>query len=96
MRRLQKINVLGHKVKIKYKTWPDGQFGSCDPDTRTIKLSHACLDDDELYWSTLVHEVMHMIFHMAGIAYMESNNEEAYVRCIESLVLPWIDQNRPQ
>lgn len=96
MKRLQKIKVLGHKIKIEYKTWPDGQFGSCDPDSRTIKLSHACLDDDELHWSTLVHEVTHLIFYMAGISFMESNSEEAYVRCIENLVLPWIEENRPQ
>ena len=34
-----------------------------------------------------------MIFGMAGIAYMESNSEEAYVRCIESLLIPWIMEN---
>ena len=96
MKRLQKIKVLGHKIKIEYKTWPDGQFGSCDPDSKLIKLSHACLDDDELHWATLVHEVMHMILHMSGISYMENNSEEAYVRCFENLILPWIEENRQQ
>lgn len=95
MRKLRNITVLGHKIKIEYKTWNDGQFGSCDPDNRLIKLSHACLDDDELHWATLSHEVMHMIFHMAGISFMEGNSEEAYVRCIESLILPWIEANKP-
>ena len=96
MKRLQKINVLGHSIKIEYKTWHDGQFGSCDPDNRVIKLSHACLEDEALHWETLKHEVMHMILHMSGISFMESNNEEAYVRCIENLILPWIEDNRPQ
>lgn len=94
MKKLQNIKVLGHKIRIQYKTWHDGQYGSCDPDSKLIKLSHACLKDRELHWSTLVHEVMHMIFHMSGISYMESNSEEAYVRCIESLVLPWIEDNQ--
>jgi hypothetical protein len=96
MKRLQKIKVLGHKIKIEYKTWPDGQYGSCDPDSRTIKLSHACLDDDELHWSTLVHEVMHMVIGLTGISYMEGSNEEVYVRCVENLILPWIEENRPK
>ena len=96
MRKLRNITVLGHKIDIEYKTWHDGQFGSCDPDNRLIKLSHACLDDDELHWATLSHEVMHMIFHMAGISFMEGNSEEAYVRCIESLILPWIEENKPK
>ena len=95
MRKLRNVTVLGHKIEIEYKTWHDGQFGSCDPDNRLIKLSHACLDDDELHWATLSHEVMHMIFHMAGISFMEVNSEEAYVRCIESLILPWIEANKP-
>ena len=95
MRKIRNVTVLGHKIKIEYKTWHDGQFGSCDPDNRLIKLSHACLDDDELHWATLSHEVMHMIFHMAGISFMEVNSEEAYVRCIESLILPWIEANKP-
>ena len=90
---MKSINVLGHKVKVEYKTWSDGQFGSCDPDNKLIKLSHACLKDDELHWSTLVHEVMHIIFHMAGITHMEANNDEPYVRCFENLVLPWIANN---
>ena len=93
MKRLRSVMVLGHRIKVHYKTWPDGQFGSCDPDNRSIKLSHACLDDDELHWSTLVHEVMHVIFHMAGVSFMDQNNDEPYVRCFESLVLPWIANN---
>ena len=94
MRRLRNITVLGHKIDIKYKTWACGQFGSCDPDNRLIKLSHACLDDDELHWATLVHEVVHMILWLSGITHMEENNEEVYVRCFENLVLPWIEENR--
>jgi hypothetical protein len=31
-----------------------------------------------------------MIFEMTGIAFMEVNDEEAYVRCVENLVIPWV------
>ena len=93
MKPIKSVNVLGHKIKVEYTTWDDGQWGSCDLDNRSIKLSRQCLKDDEQHWATLVHEVAHMIFGMAGIAYMESNSEEAYVRCIESLLLPWIMGN---
>ena len=93
MRKLRSIDVLGHRIKIEYKTWACGQFGSCDPDNKLIKLSHACLDDDELHWATLTHEVMHMIMWLTGISFMERNDEEVYVRCFENLVLPWIEEN---
>ena len=34
-----------------------------------------------------------MIFGLTGISFMEGNNEETYVRCIEALVIPWIFEN---
>ena len=54
-----------------------------------IKLNKKCLKDPEQHWWTLVHEVTHLIFEMTGIAFMENNDEEAYVRCVENLVIPW-------
>ena len=35
-----------------------------------------------------------MIFRITGIAYMERNEEEAYVRCVENLVIPWIFEHK--
>ena len=35
-----------------------------------------------------------MIFEMTGLAYMERNDEEAYVRCVENLLIPWILENK--
>jgi hypothetical protein len=34
-----------------------------------------------------------MIFEMTGLAFMELNDEEAYVRCVENLVIPWVLEN---
>jgi len=31
-----------------------------------------------------------MIFELSGIAFMAENDEEAYVRCVENLVIPWV------
>jgi len=93
MKRLRSIKVLGHKVKIEYTTWEDGQWGSCDLDNRIIRLSRQCLTEPHQHWNTLLHEVTHMIFGLTGISFMEGNNEETYVRCIEALVIPWIFEN---
>jgi len=27
---------------------------------------------------------------MTGVAFMAENDEEAYVRCVENLVIPWV------
>ncbi|MGB2010566.1 MAG: hypothetical protein ACPIG6_06285 [Akkermansiaceae bacterium] len=88
-KRIRSVTVLGHKIRVVYTTWPDGQWGECDLDNRTIKLSEACLDDPAQQWLTLVHEVTHMILGITGLSFMEHNNEEAIVRCI----VPWLEEN---
>ena len=69
-------------------------WGECLIDDKVIKLNKKCLEDSEQHWWTLVHEVTHMILRMSGVAFMEENDEEAYVRCIENLVIPWVLKNQ--
>ena len=88
MKRLYFVDVLNVKIKIVYEEMED--WGECFMDDKLIKLNKKCLTDPEQHWWTLVHEVTHMIFEMTGIAFMELNDEEAYVRCVENLVIPWV------
>jgi len=88
MKRLSFVEVLNVKIKIVYEEMED--WGECFMDDKLIKLNKKCLKDPEQHWWTLVHEVTHMIFEMTGIAFMENNDEEAYVRCVENLVIPWV------
>ena len=92
-KRIRSVQILGHKIPVIYTTWPDGQWGECDLDNRVIRLSQACLLDAHQQWLTLVHEVTHMIFGLTGLSFMEDNNEEAFVRCIEGCVVPWLEAN---
>jgi Zn-dependent peptidase ImmA (M78 family) len=91
MRKVSSINVLDHKIKVVYEEMED--WGECFMDDKLIKLNKKCLKDPEQHWWTLVHEVTHMIFEMTGLAFMENNDEEAYVRCVENLVIPWVLNN---
>ncbi len=88
MKKLSSVEVLNKKIKIIYDEMED--WGECLMDDKAIKLNKKCLTDPEQHWWTLVHEVTHMIFEMTGIAFMEINDEEAYVRCVENLVIPWV------
>jgi len=91
--KLSEISLLGHTIKIIYcDSMQD--WGRCDIDKKEITLSTRCLKDTKDYSSTLIHEVTHMVFEMSGIAYMKKNDEEAYVRCVESLLIPWIFENK--
>ena len=93
MKKLTSIIVLDHKIKIEYVKDPDN-WGECDSDKMIIKLSTDCLKDPRIHSTTLMHEVTHMILRLSGVAFMEENDEEAYVRCIENLVIPWMLKNQ--
>jgi hypothetical protein len=93
MKKLSYVTVLDHKVKIKYSDDKEN-WGECDSDKMVITLSTDCLKDPKLHFWTLVHEVTHMILRLSGVAFMEANDEEAYVRCIENLVIPWVLKNQ--
>lgn len=93
MKKLSFVNVLDHKVKIVYSDNKEN-WGECDSDRMVITLSTECLKDAQIHFATLVHEVTHMILRMSGVAFMEANDEEAYVRCIENLLIPWVLKNQ--
>ena len=90
--RVKSLRVLGRGIRIKYADIEE--WGLCDNDQLTIFLSLKCIDDPRQHWLTIIHEASHMIFRLTGLAFMERNEEEAYVRCIENLVIPWIFEHQ--
>lgn len=92
MGKVSSIVVLEHEIKIEYCDMED--WGQCLLDEKIIKINKKCLKDPNQHWWTIIHEVTHMIFEMSGIAFMECNDEEAYVRCVENLVIPWVLKNQ--
>lgn len=93
VKKLSEISLLGQTIKIEYCQSMD-DWGTCDIDQKKITLSTRCLKNSKDHTSTLIHEVTHMVFEMSGIAYMRKNDEEAYVRCVESLLIPWVFENK--
>ena len=91
MKKLSSVEVLGKKIRVIYEDMDD--WGECSTDDKFIKINKKCLKNPDQHWWTLVHEVTHIIFEMSGVAYMERNDEEAYVRCVENLVIPWVLNN---
>jgi len=91
--KLSNISLLGQTIKIEYCSSIE-DWGRCDIDKKIITLSSKCLKNLKDHSSTLIHEVTHMIFEMSGVAYMEHNDEEAYVRCVEGLLIPWLIENK--
>lgn len=88
--KLTSVRVLGKRIRIQYSDIEE--WGLCDNDQLLIILSKKCINQPEQHWLTLIHEATHMIFRLTGVAYMDRNEEEAYVRCVENLVIPWLLQ----
>lgn len=93
IKRLKNIKLMGKTIDIVYKDLENGDWGECDIDNLTIVLNTKCLKDKKHHWWTLAHEATHMIFELSGVAFMEKNEEEAYVRCVENFVIPWVLEN---
>ena len=88
------LDILGRKVEVVYEDDLEA-WGECDSDFLIIKIrTEATTKNPEFLFQTILHEVTHMIFRLSGVAFMENNDEEAYVRCVESLVIPWVLQNK--
>ena len=90
--RVKSLRVLGRRIRVRYSEMEE--WGLCDNDQLTIFISLKCIDDPKQHWLTIIHEVSHMIFRLTGLAFMERNEEEAYVRCIENLIIPWIFEHK--
>lgn len=88
MRKLNKINIMGRKVKIVYKK-TDDLHGSFDGDKHIIELDKSVLLDPELYEATLIHECIHAVLFYSGLnELLTDEKEEAIVRSLEYNLLP--------
>jgi len=94
MEKVNIVEVLGYNVRVLYSKALTEEWGNCCIDTKTITLSEECIGQPTQHWDSLIHEVTHMIFGLTGLAHMDSNDEEAYVRCVENLVVPWALANQ--
>jgi predicted SprT family Zn-dependent metalloprotease len=53
-----------------------------------IRLSTKTLVKRSLIRETLRHELMHAALSIAGVSYAEHPDEEAFVRCMDTLFFP--------
>jgi len=81
----------GHRVKIKvvenFEDW-----GEYDHDEKTISVSSRAMKSKAFYLSTLRHEMVHAALAIGGVAFSESMEEEAIVRCMDELFFPAWDR----
>lgn len=79
----KKVIVLGTEFKVEYiDDLPCGQYGECQGWERKIKLSSKMSKKD--MDASLMHEIIHAIFHVTGWSEkLGSEEEEGIVRALE-------------
>jgi hypothetical protein len=77
--------IAGQRIKIQ-KIDLDSCYGQYFHDKKTIQLDASLTDKD--FIATLRHEMLHASFHISGISFCESFQEEACIRCIDEVFFP--------
>ena len=77
--------IAGQRIKIQ-KADLDDCYGQYLHDKRIIQL-HKNLPELQII-PTLRHEMLHAAFHISGISFCESFQEEACIRCIDEVFFP--------
>lgn len=77
--------IAGQRIKI-HRTELDDCYGQYLHEKRIIQL-HKKLPEQEII-PTLRHEMLHAAFHISGISFCESFQEEACIRCIDEVFFP--------
>ncbi len=86
MTAINSVMIAGHRIKIQRSDQLDDCYGQYSHDKRTIQLAHNLTEQD--YLPTLRHEMLHAAFHLSGISFLDSFQEESCVRCIDEIFFP--------
>lgn len=95
IRRPTSVSVMGIRYDITYKTETPKEgddLGSVVFEDRVINIRRG--QDDVEFHSTLLHEIIHIVFHNSGMAYLINDEmEEALTRALENGLAPLVVLN---
>jgi len=85
MTAINSVMIAGHRIKIQRSDLEDC-YGQYSHDRKTIQLAKNLPEQE--YLPTLRHEMLHAAFHLSGISFLDSFQEESCVRCIDEIFFP--------
>ena len=77
------VKIAGQRVKIKVSKLEQA-YGQYEHDKLTIYISDE-IKDKRIIIETLRHEMMEASLLLSGVGWMEKYDQEAVVRCMESI-----------
>ncbi len=80
------IQIGGHKIDVCFAQIDN--LGEYHAEHKRIKINASIATDDRAVFETLRHEMIHCAFDISGIAFCETFEEEALVRCLDNIFFP--------
>ncbi len=80
------VQVGGHKIDICFAQIEN--LGEYHTELKQIKINSSLAGYDKACFETLRHEMIHCAFDISGIAFCETFEEEAIVRCLDNVFFP--------
>lgn len=87
-RKLPKsVTIGGRRISIKVDPKCE-DWGQYHHDAGTIIISGMATKREKHLLETVRHEIAHAALHISGVAYSENLEEEAIVRCMDTIFFP--------
>lgn len=83
---MKSVTVGGVKVRVKFGDIPE--WGLYDHYAKCITISTEATKRKADFLSTLRHEMIHASLSISGVGFLDAYDEEAIVRCIETIFFP--------
>ena len=92
MKLPKSVMILGHRYKVELVELEEDGFGYSEGNARIIRINPK--HPANTYMATLLHEIIHQIFHITGLSNMldstkEDKFEEAIVVALEHGLSPY-------
>ena len=83
----KKVSIGGKSISVTIDAQMES-WGEYHADKGEIRLAIRCLGNAKALSETLRHEILHAALDISGLSYIKNFEEEALVRCIDTIFFP--------
>ena len=83
----KKVPIGGKVIKVTIDAQMES-WGEYHAEKGEIRLAARCLENIKALTETLRHEILHAALDISGLSYIKNFEEEALVRCIDTIFFP--------
>ena len=83
----KKVSIGGKIIQVTIDSAMES-WGEYHADKGEIRLAARCLTNRKALSETLRHEILHAALDISGLSYIKNFEEEALVRCIDTIFFP--------